>query len=533
MIIPHTPSVHVLSALNQEQRCRTLTWLLLALALVLRLILSGQFLLAPDEANYWQWSRHPALGYHDHPPMIAWTIGLATALFGQHEWAVRLPTVLGLSLASGCLCLLAARWFSWQVALHTALISQLLLLTNGSALIATPDGLLLPCWAAACLHAALALETGRARQWLLTGLWFGLGLLSKYTMLLFLPSLFACMLSTPEYRRQLRTPWPWLGLLLGLSLFTPVLVWNSANDWTTFRHVLYQGGANSNHWFTLRFIGDFFASQAALVTPVAFCLILAAWFGPGLRQRLAEGRCAFLVWMSLPSFVVFVVLSLHVRIYGNWPAPAYLTALVLIAALFAAPREDGQQTPALWRGTLWTAAVLTLPVLVQVVHPLLPLPLRLDRTAREVVGWDQLGERVGAEASRMPRPAQTFLFGLRYQYASELAFYVPGQPHTVSINRWTRPNVYDFWNEDRLLIGQDAVGVFEHREMGPVVATLFDHADPVEEVRLYRDSPWFGRQVVQTLFLFRGYGFKGGLRWQPEGDDIRATRKQAAAASQR
>ena len=84
-----------------------------------------------------------------------------------------------------------------------------------------------------------------------------------------------------------------------------------------------------------------------------------------------------------------------------------------------------------------------------------------------------------------------------------------------------------------MLMGQDAVGVFEHREMGPVVATLFDRADPVEEVRLYRDSPWFGQQVVQTLYLFRGYGFKGGLRWQPEGDDIRATRKQAAAASQR
>ena len=63
--------------------------------------------------------------------MIAWTIGLATALFGHTEWAVRLPTILGLTLASAFLCLLAARWFSWRVALHTGLVSQLLLLTNG------------------------------------------------------------------------------------------------------------------------------------------------------------------------------------------------------------------------------------------------------------------------------------------------------------------------------------------------------------------------------------------------------------------
>ena len=86
------------------------TWLLLFVALALRLIVSGQFLLVPDETNYWQWSRYLALGYHDHPPMIAWTIRLATSLFGQHEWAVRLPTVLGLTVTSLYLSLLAARW---------------------------------------------------------------------------------------------------------------------------------------------------------------------------------------------------------------------------------------------------------------------------------------------------------------------------------------------------------------------------------------------------------------------------------------
>ena len=224
---------------------RTLTWLLLFLALALRLAVSSHFLLAPDEANYWQWSRHLDLGYHDHPPMIAWTIGLATSLFGHTEWAVRLPTILGLTLASAFLCLLAARWFSWRVALHTGLVSQLLLLTNGSALIATPDGLLLPCWAAACYHAAVAVETDRRGHWLATGLWFGLGLLCKYTMLLFPASLGLTLLVSADRRRRLLGPWPWLGLLLGLLLFTPVLVWNAQHDWATFRHVLYQGGADS------------------------------------------------------------------------------------------------------------------------------------------------------------------------------------------------------------------------------------------------------------------------------------------------
>lgn len=186
----------MLSQSTKEIKYIQLTWLVLGLGLVVRLFISGQFLLVPDEAYYWQWSRYLALGYYDHPPMIAWGIWLATTLFGHTEFAVRLPTILALAFASVYLCLLAARWFSWRTASQVALLTQGILLMIGSALIATPDGMLLLCWAAACYHAARAVEEDSLSQWLLTGSWFGLGLLSKYTMLLFLPSLFLrCFLS--------------------------------------------------------------------------------------------------------------------------------------------------------------------------------------------------------------------------------------------------------------------------------------------------------------------------------------------------
>jgi hypothetical protein len=80
-----------------------------------------------------------------------------------------------------------------------------------------------------------------------------------------------------------------------------------------------------------------------------------------------------------------------------------------------------------------------------------------------------------------------------------------------------------------MLLGQDGVGIFENRQMAAQIESLFTRSDPIEEVQLYRESLWFGRQVVHTLYLFRGYGFKGGLRWQPTTeDDIRATHKQTA-----
>ncbi len=493
---------------------------------LLRAFLSTQFLLVPDETNYWQWSRYLDIGYHDHPPMIAWTIWLSTKLFGHTAFGVRLPTILGGALFSVYTMLLAAHWFNRRLAPAAALLTQMVLLYVGSSLIATPDGLLLPCWAAACYHASVALTRPGKSHWMLTGVWFGLGLLSKYTMLLFPPSLFFCMLCSSRFRHALATARPWLGLVTGFLIFSPVLIWNSQHEWATFRHVLYQGGIDNGPFFTTRYLGDFFAAQAALLSPFLFLFILVVWFYPPISRGLKNGSRAFLLWMSLPGFLLFLLLAFHVRIYGNWPAPVFTTAIILFLGVFG-PVQGKIQSILPWRLSLYGALFITLPILVQVTYPLLPIPLSLDRTARETVGWDQLGEIVYQERETMQRPESTFIFGLRYQYASELAFYTPGNPRTVSINRWSRPNVYDFWWDDTLLNGRDAIGVFTYQPMGNRLAELFDHADTLQEITLTRESPWFGVQDVQKLYLFKGYGFKGGQRWIPKDQhDIRATRYQ-------
>jgi len=59
------------------------TWLLLAL------LQSASTELIADEAYYWVYSRFPAWGYFDHPPMIALMIKWGYALF-QNEVGVRL-----------------------------------------------------------------------------------------------------------------------------------------------------------------------------------------------------------------------------------------------------------------------------------------------------------------------------------------------------------------------------------------------------------------------------------------------------------
>jgi hypothetical protein len=500
-----------------------------------RFIYSGTFLLAPDETNYWQWSRHLAWGYHDQAPMIAWMIKLSTAVFGHTEQGVRFPSVLAVTVASGYLAAIAKRWFGSYIAYATVLITQVILLYLVGGLLATPDGLQAAAWAGASYHVACGYQTGKWSQWLLGGFWFGFGMLSKYTMVIFLPGAFFFGLLYREHRQRLATIRPYMGVLLGCMMFIPVIIWNAENSWNSVRHVAYIGGANEGFAIHFDYLGDFLASQAALLSPLIFILILAAWVCVA-QKKYAKNKenwiYPYLFYTSFPMFAMFLVLSLHTRIYGNWPGAGYLTASILAAVYFSGQPQTRSE-PAkssllckLWPWSLMLSFMISSVVLLQNIYPFLPIPVELDRTATEVTGWQAMGEKAGEMREAMPHPAKTFLFGLRYQYASELAFYTPGKPRTVSINRWMRPNVYDYWVKDDDIMGWDAVGVIRDPAHFVLLQQVFDRVEPPVELKIFRKPGLFAlnarRQFIKSYFFCRAYGFKGGLRWLPaDKTDVR------------
>ncbi len=513
----------------------TKAWLVILACALLRLWYANLFPLVPDETNYWQWSRYPALGYYDQAPLIAWAIKMATALLGHTEMGVRLPSILAMTVASAYLVRMAGRWIGPTAALKTAILSQGILEFNVGGLLATPDGLQAAAWAGACYHVARAYEDNSWRQWLTGGLWFGFGMLSKFTMVIFLPGAYLYGLLSAAHRPRLAGLRPYIGVLAGTLMFCPVILWNALNNWSSVRHVAYLGGANEAFALHFKYLGDFLASQAALLSPLAFLLVLWAWplaLASSIRRR--HWIYPYLFFTSFPMFAGFALLSLHTRVYGNWPGAGYLTASILAVAIFGRRGTDlfrnsrrswGQR---LMPWAIGTAYLFTALVLLQVIWPVLPLPTRLDRTATEFAGWRELGQTADELRRQMPLPAETFLFGLRYQTASELAFYTPGQPRTVSINKWKRPNVYDFWWKDEDLIGKDAVGVtYEPDSHLTRLNQIFDRVDPPLKLTIYKRAGFLRRRTtdepVKVFYLYRAYGFRGGLRWvPPDRPDIRA-----------
>jgi len=507
-------------------------WVIIAGFTLVRAVYSNMFLLVPDETNYWQWGRYLAWGYHDQAPLIGWAIRISTELFGSSEWAVRLPSVLSGAVISGYLVMMASRWLDSRAAFMTSLAVQSTLLFNVGSLLATPDGLQAAAWAGAAYHTARAYENGQWKQWLLAGMWFGFGMLSKYTMIIFAGSVFLYGLMTPLHRPRLMEIRAYIGVLLGFLMFSPVIYWNAAHNWNSVRHVAFIGGVNEQTFFQLRFIGDFFGSQVALLSPLMFFMVVAAWIRVACRSyRDHNWILRYLFFTSFPMIAGFTLLSLHARVYGNWPGAGYLTACLLVVAFYGDRRRpDWDYQPVgmgkkLWPWTIATAFLFSAVVLTQTVWPILPIPVSLDRTASETLGWDKLGQKTGEIVKTMPDMSRTFIFGLSYQMASELAFYVPGQPATVSINRWERPNVYDYWLKDDDLIGWDAVGVtYDPISHQTRLNQIFERVDPPEEIRVFRQAVMeqSSPDYVKSYYIYRAYGFKGGLRWVPEhAGDIR------------
>src|SRR5260221_14037730 len=76
--------------------------------------------LYPDEAQYWFWAQHPALGYYSKPPLVAWVIALTTGLFGDSEFAIRVAAPLLHAAAAFFIYAIGARLYDRRTGVWAA-----------------------------------------------------------------------------------------------------------------------------------------------------------------------------------------------------------------------------------------------------------------------------------------------------------------------------------------------------------------------------------------------------------------------------
>jgi Dolichyl-phosphate-mannose-protein mannosyltransferase len=406
-----------------EARLVRNTALTIVALVALRLVAAASTPLTFDEAYYWMWSKHLAGGYYDHPPGVALLIRSGTLIAGDTELGVRLVSILLALPMSFAVYRSAEILFGGQrVAATATILLNVTLMAAVGTMIVTPDAPLLVASSFVLFFLAKVLETGRGAWWLAVGAAVGAALLSKYTALFFGPAILIWLVSVPKLRRWLISPWPYLGGLVALAIFSPVIFWNADHQWVSF---IKQIGRARIEDFRLAFIGELIPTQIAFATPLVW--ILGAMGLYALLRRNAGALAArMLINATFWTIVLYFIWhSLHARVEANWFAPVYPVFAIAAAVAAHLTRWQPRAQRVADFCLRWAAPVgiVMFALLIVQADTGVLTGYRRDATVRSVgVGWRELAAEI--EAVRV-RVGAACVLAPDYGTTGWLAFYLP------------------------------------------------------------------------------------------------------------
>ncbi|PBC46439.1 glycosyl transferase [Rhodococcus sp. ACS1] len=348
----------------------------------------------------------------DKPPMSLWLMSLSVRIFGLSSWAMLVPQAL---LGVGSVALLYAtvkRWFGAPAGLLAGLVLALTPIAVLMFRFNNPDALLVLLMIASVWAMLRAVEDGRTRWMVLTGVFVGLGFLTKQLqVMLVVPPLALTYLfaGPPKFGKRLAQCFAALGAMIvsaGWWLLTVELWPASSRPWI--------GGSQNNSILELTLgyngLGRLNGEETGSVTPgggargeagAAMGDAMAGggfpgggpgggggmWGSTGITRMFESAQGGQIAWL-IPAALILLVAGLVVRgraprtdtqrasfvVWGLWLLVTGLTFsfmagifhayyTVALAPAVAALVAIGSVT--LWRrrDTLWMRAVLAVTLL--------------------------------------------------------------------------------------------------------------------------------------------------------------------------
>ncbi len=334
----------------------------LLLAYGLRLWVAGFSGVHPDEAYYWAWSLKPALGYVDHPPLIAWLINFNRILveslfptsfmenfpvfFAQLKLraipyflsSVGIPLVMGLIIESVQRSPLLLSQMFCLVTLPLAFLGPL---------VVTPDSVFFFAWTLSLGFGIAFQKTRKIKSIagdptplnislsILTGAAIAIGVYSGQLAFL-IPILL--IVSGIGLRNWL------LSVAVGIVLSTPYLLWLASYPGPVSDLFFFLPEASltetlaatltEDRWILLKRL---WTSQAILWTPVVFIACFIYLLLDQRRFFLYDQNSRFTGTLFLWAFVPLLFISaltLDRPTEANWPLIGAVPASVLVLARF-------------------------------------------------------------------------------------------------------------------------------------------------------------------------------------------------------
>lgn len=403
------------------------TWLLL------NLVQSAATELLDDEAYYWVYSKFPAWGYFDHPPMVAWLIKAGYAIF-PNEFGVRLL----FAVMSACSVWLIEKLLPVKDDLlyYTIMLSMAVLQIGG--IIAIPDTPLLFFTVLFFLMYKKLLEKPGVSTAVLFGITTALLMYSKYHGALVI---IFTLVSNPKLFLK---PYIYVAGITGLLFFAPHLYWQYTNGFPSFQFHLLERNAPA---YKIQYTLEYILSQIPLAGPLATPILWWAAFSKKSTDRYLRS----LKFTMVGIYVFFIFFSFKGRVEANWTIPAFVPMIVL-SHQFLLDKFRARR----WLSRL---AVVTIALVFCV-----RLYTMIDFFPHiEVKNDEYLRNSAWAAAIKQKAGGLPVFFTDSYQRAAKYWFY-SGEP-TFSLNTVDyRRNNYNFWPLEDNFMNKKAYAIYQGKK---------------------------------------------------------------------
>jgi 4-amino-4-deoxy-L-arabinose transferase-like glycosyltransferase len=355
---------------------RRLFYAALAATLILKLLFATFLPMTGDEAYFIVWGMHPAMGYYDHPPMVGWWLS-ALLPFGHAEWWLRMPVIL-LNTFIGWAVMRILRPHRGDLAYLTGTLYLIAPVNLYNVLITTDTPVILFIFLTGWAYYQ-ALVSQAWRDYVLSGLAVGLGMLSKYFEGLIAIALGAHWLLLDRRRRS------FLGLLLvaaiGAALFAQNIWWNYEHCWDNF---LFNLVNRTHHGLRIDGPPVYLLTLIYLITPPILLGLyrVRSQIRARLREPLVGG---FALFAGVP-LLLFGLLSFKNQIGLHWLLGFYPFVFVLYGALCEAKAQRKALRFMFWFSAahvvlLGTLLALPTPALKHIAPKFYPIVVLGSHTA--------------------------------------------------------------------------------------------------------------------------------------------------------
>jgi len=379
----------------------------LALVTVIFHMLAGQrYGFHRDELATLDDARHLAWGYVAYPPVTPFFGRISLILFGPTLPGFRLFAAVAQGAALILTGLMAKEMGGGRGAQLVAAFAGIPFgLAAGAVMQYVSFDYL--CWVLAAYFMVRLLQTDDPRWWLAVGTAIGFGMLSKYTMGVFVVGIAAGVLFTSA-RGYLKSPWLWLGVALCILIFLPNFLWQAQNHFISadfLKHIhqrdVLQGRTKD------------FLPQQLKMTLLAFPLCLAGLYY--LMLVPVGKRLRAIAWMFFVPLLLFIVLKGR-EYYFAGAYPMVYAAGSVWGERWIATLSRGWAN--LLRGAALLALTADIAIISAVAMPLAPVNSNWWKVSSKVqndfveeIGWPELAETVAQVRDSLP-PEDHVLLGI-------------------------------------------------------------------------------------------------------------------------